>query len=456
MQKNGVDFEVGIIGGGPAGATTAAYLAQAGIDCAVFERSFFPRPHVGESLVPSTMRIFGELGFIEQMEEAKFPRKYGAIWTTDEKQPVYRHDWDELLKKGDTVNSTPYVGVSFEERKQPGVDRDYTYHVDRAKFDLMMLQHAHKLGAKVFQGASISTVDFSDPDKVQLGFGVGKKTMKVDCRMIVDASGRNTFLGSRLDLKVKDQHFDQCAVHTWFENYDRGWLSQAAREKDYIFVHFLPVRNTWIWAIPITDTITSVGVVSQKANFRDLGNDPEKVFWEFVGTRPDFCKALKASRQMRPFSTEGDYSYAMTQICGDRYVLVGDAGRFVDPIFSSGVSIAMTGARFASLDIIEAAKTGNYSKDAFQGFESTIRRGTKNWYRFITMYYRLNVLFTYFVKDKRYRLDILKLLQGDLYDDNPEVLDVMERMVSEVEMDPSHPWHSVLGNLTCKAFSPTF
>jgi flavin-dependent dehydrogenase len=442
-----IDFDVGIVGGGPAGATTAAYLAKAGLNCAVFERALFPRPHVGESLVPSVMRVFSDLNFTEQLEAAGFPKKYGAIWTTGDRQPVYRHNWEGL-------DSFPYVGVSFEERPQAGVDQHYTYHVDRGKFDLMMLQHAQSLGAKVFQGMSAASADFSDPDKVQLGFVLGKKTVKVDVRMVVDASGRNTFLGSRLDLKVKDPHFDQCAVHTWFEGFDRGWMAQAAQQKDYIFVHFLPVKNTWIWAIPITETVTSIGVVSQKANF--AARDSESLFWDFVGSRADFCEVLKRSRRIRPFTTEGDYSYAMKQICGDRFVLVGDAGRFVDPIFSSGVSIALTGAKFAAADIIAAAAKNDFSKANFQTFESTIRRGTKNWYRFITMYYRLNVLFTYFIKDKRYRLAVLKLLQGDLFDENPEVLDVMEKTVAEVENDSTHPWHGALGSLTCNAFNPAF
>jgi FADH2 O2-dependent halogenase len=156
---------------------------------------------------------------------------------------------------------------------------------------------------------------------------------------------------------------------------------------------------------------------------------------------------------MHAFKDEGDYSYAMKQLAGDRLVLVGDAGRFVDPIFSTGVSIALNCSRFAHKDILGALETGNFSRESFAEYESTLRRGTKNWYNFITVYYRLNVLFTAFVQDPRYRLDVLKLLQGDVYEDaEPPVLTRMRNIVQQVERDPNHALHGFLGDLTSDAF----
>jgi FADH2 O2-dependent halogenase len=137
--------------------------------------------------------------------------------------------------------------------------------------------------------------------------------------------------------------------------------------------------------------------------------------------------------------------------------MVGDAGRFVDPIFSTGVSIALNSARFLHTDIINALTTGNTKREAYATYEATLRRGTRNWYNFISVYYRLNVLFTAFIRDPRYRLDVLKLLQGDVYDDDePEVLTRMRAIVSEVEDNPKHVWHKLLGDLTSNAFKPTF
>jgi FADH2 O2-dependent halogenase len=309
----------------------------------------------------------------------------------------------------------------------------------------------------VYQGLRVKGVDFSEKDHVTIRSEVGRQEVGTRVRMVVDASGRQTLLGVQEKLKVRDAVFDQYAIHTWFDNYDRRVTSQKAEQADYIYIHFLPITNTWVWQIPITDTITSVGVVTQKRNFAKSRESREQYFWEAVSSRPELHDALRAAKQLRPFKDEGDYSYAMKQICGDRFVMIGDAARFVDPIFSTGVSIALNSARFAARDIVAAAPSGDFSKEKFETFEKTIRRGTKNWYDFITVYYRLNVLFTAFILDPRYRLDVLKLLQGDVYDEEqPAVLKKMREMVSQVEQNEKHVLHRLLGDLTGDAFKPAF
>lgn len=240
--------------------------------------------------------------------------------------------------------------------------------------------------------------------------------------------------------------FDQYAIHTWFEGYDRS----SSDKGDYIFVHFLPLANAWIWQIPITDSITSFGVVTQKKYFEKTTSAREKFFWDCMATRPEILKRLQAAKQIRPFSAEGDYSYAMKEICGDGFILIGDAARFVDPIFSSGVSVALNSARFASHDIISTLEEGGvFTRQSFKRYETLIRRGTSNWYEFISLYYRLNILFTAFINNPEYRLDILKLLQGDVYDDDASVvLKKMREVVTIVENDKTHLWHNSLGDLT--------
>ena len=442
------DFDIAIIGGGPGGSALASYLSKAGLSCVIFERDLFPRPHVGESLVPSSTRVFKDIGFLEQMDQAGFPRKYGASWTASGRGPVYATSFDGLEPDCN-------VNLRFEEREQPGVDRNYTFHVDRGKFDLMLLQHAHRHGATVYEGIQIRQVDFSEPGRPHLHYSIGRKDVSTTARLVVDASGRKTFLGNQLKLRVQDSVFDQYALHTWFEGYDRNTLAQDPSQKDFIFIHFLPVTNTWVWQIPITESITSIGVVTQKKNFAHSRQERQQFFWSCIESRPELAAGLRAAKQIRPLSEEGDYSYAMKQICGDNFLLIGDAARFVDPVFSTGVSIALNSARFASADIIRAAEIGDFSKASFQGYESTLRRGTKNWYEFISVYYRLNVLFTAFIQDPRYRIGVLKLLQGDVYDEEePAVLKLMKDMVSEVEQNENHIWHRHLGELTMNAFKP--
>jgi FADH2 O2-dependent halogenase len=449
-MTSSADFDVVVIGGGPAGAAMGAYLGKAGVKCAILERELFPRPHVGESLVPSSTRVFKDLGFLAKMEEARFPRKYGASWTSEQSKAVYSHDW-KGLEAGSNAE------IRFDEREQPGVDRDHTYHVDRGKFDLMLLQHAYELGATVCEGVRVTDVAFDAGSDAVVRFTLGRKELAMTARLVVDASGRHTVLGNQLKLKVKDPVFDQYAIHTWFDGFDRSALAANKDFVDYIHIHFLPITNSWVWQIPITDTVTSIGVVTQKANFAKTRASREQFFWEALKSRPQVYEAVRLSTQMRAHKDEGDYSYAMNQICGDRFVLIGDAARFVDPIFSTGVSIALNSARFASRDAITALQNGDLSRSSFGTYEKTIRRGTKNWYEFIRVYYRLNVLFTYFINNKDFRLDVLKLLQGDVYDDDePDVLVKMRQMVSRVEEDPEHPWHGLLGTLTANAFRPAF
>ena len=456
MPSSKPDMDVAIIGGGPAGSSMAAYLARAGVKCTVFESELFPRPHVGESLVPSSTRVFHDLGFLPTMEAHRFPRKYGAGWTAGSGIRTYSVDWEGLNDSG-AVHPDTEAMIRFDEREQPGVGLDHTYHVDRGEFDNALLQHAHQLGARVHEGVRVRGVDFHDGPYPRVKFSVAGKDTDATAQLVVDASGRKTLLGTQLKLRIKDPVFDQYAIHTWFGGYDRAAWAKHELMKDYIFIHFLPISNTWVWQIPITRDVTSIGVVTQRQHFAKSRASREAFFWDSVATRPEVADRLRQAEQLRPFRDEGDYSYAMTQITGDRWLMVGDAGRFVDPIFSTGVSIALNSSRFAHHDILAALERGTFSQDAFAPYQDTIRRGTNNWYQFISVYYRLNVLFTFFISDPRYRLDVLKLLQGDVYDeDEPPVLGLMRQTVLDVERNPKHPWHALLNDMTAHAFKPLF
>jgi FADH2 O2-dependent halogenase len=388
---------------------------------------------------------------LAKVDAAGFPRKYGAAWTSAEFRNVPHNGFEGL------VHDFRAAEISFSERDQPGVDRDFTYHVDRGKFDQILLEHAAARGATVFAATRVLHVGFDDPDGVTVVCRSAVGTRDVRARMVIDASGRQTMLGRQLRFKVPDPVFNQYAVHSWFEGLDRAALAPSGVLQDYIFIHFLPVKDTWVWQIPITDTVTSVGVVTQKRRFAEAGTDRERFFWDVMMTRPDLTDALKRSSRIRPFRAEGDYSYAMRQICGDRFVLIGDAARFVDPIFSSGVSVALNSARIACRDILAAFETGDFAKQSFARYEAKLRRGVRNWYEFISIYYRLNILFTAFVQDRRYRLDVLKLLQGDVYDDEePRALREMRDIVAAVEQDPDHLWHPYLGTLRAPSAAPAF
>jgi len=432
------DFDVGIIGGGPAGSALAAYLARSGLQVVIFESATFPRPHVGESLVPAANRVLGELGLLAAMEQAGFPRKYGAVWRAHGSRHLYDHDWQG-------VSADCEASIRFDERPQDGVERPYTFHVDRGRFDHILLDNAETQGATVYQGEKVTDVTLCDAPVLT----TPKRSVKV--RLVVDASGRTTLLGRKLKLRVRDPVFNQLAVHSWFQGFDRG-----TTRADHIWVHFLPAPDAWVWQIPITDDITSFGVVTQS---RNLQSSPtaKTLFWEHVAKVPELHDRLQSARQVRPLRFEADYSYAMTQITGDRFMLLGDAARFVDPIFSSGVSIALSSARFAAPVIAGALDADSFDASDLEPYAEAMRRGTRTWHRFISVYYRLQVVFTWFLRHPEHRLDVLRLLQGDVYDEvDPPVLDAMEQLADAVESNPNHPLRGALGTLSSHTFAPRF
>lgn len=450
------DPDIAIVGGGPAGSALGCYLADAGVSCAIFERERFPRPHVGESLVTAANRVLLELGVFERLEAEGFPRKYGAAWTS----PVGLMDQHDFRSEDLRYEELAYV--AFSEHAAP--THDYTFHVDRARFDQILLERARDAGALVYEETTVSGVDFRSGASPVLHLESANGDRR-QCRprLIADASGRGTLLGRALGLKIQDPLFDQYAVHAWFEDLDRFAFAQSAEVGEYIFIHFLPLPGCWVWQIPIDDRTTSVGVVGQKSMLRQYQGDIEAFFYESIASRPALADVLHSARRIRPLKAEGEYSYAMKEICGDGFVLLGDAARFVDPIFSSGVSIALNGARFAAEDILRRLRNeapgerGVFRKSDFASYEQRIRNGTRNWYEFITLYYRLNVLFTQFVGDPRYRAQIVRLLQGDVYEaEEPAVLGEMRRTIEAVESDPAHLWHAVLGELRSPALQAAF
>lgn len=408
--------DVIIIGGGPAGSALGCYLSKAGISNMIVERAIHPRDHVGESLVTNTTRIFHELGFLEKMESEGFIRKYGAVWHAP-------------LNQGK-------LGIVFSEFPLEGVDQPYSYHVDRKRFDLQLLKHADELGSDVVQGVTATRVLFDDARQVRgVRVRIGKQEVDLPCKIVVDASGRDTFLGRNLKLKVKDPIFNQYAIHAWYEDVDRGDKETA----DDIHIYFLPIKRGWVWQIPISDELTSIGVVVEAESVREAKGDLEEFFNAQLQTNHNLAQAMRDAQRVTEFKTEGDYSYSMDRFVGDGFLLIGDAARFVDPIFSSGISVALHSAKFASARIVRAIETNNFSEEVFKPYEEKLREGVEIWYEFIRLYYKLLPLFTYFIQVPQYRLQIFRLLQGEVFERTEvPVLEAMRQYIQAVEATDGH------------------
>jgi FADH2 O2-dependent halogenase len=375
-------------------------------------------------MVTATTRVFQEIGFLPTMEREGFIKKYGASW-----HPPAR---------------TGEFAIEFGEFPQEGIEQDYTYHVDRQKFDLLLLKHTESLGSKIYQGIHVLKVLFEDDQAAGVQIKVADNKIDLSCKIVVDASGRNTLLGRQLGLKIKDPIFNQYAVHAWFENVDKG----VAHTADFIHVYFLPVERGWVWQIPITDEIASVGVVAEKEVFKQAKMDVESYFQTHVNFSPDLAHAMRNARRINDFKAEGDYSYKMERLVGNGFLMVGDAARFVDPIFSSGVSVAAHSAKFAAERIQHALKINDVSEAVLQPYEEKLRRGVDIWYEFIRLYYKLLPLFTLFIQSKEHRLAVLRLLQGEVYDrQEVPVLAAMRKFIEAVEKSENHVFRNQLTDI---------
>ena len=417
-----LDATVIIIGGGPAGSTVGAYLGRAGIDHLILDQAVHPRRHVGESLVCSTTRIFQDIDFLSVMEREQFVHKHGAVWThwADQREHVIR----------------------FREIPELGLTQDYTYHVDRSRFDQLLLKHAEQQGSRVLEGTRVERIEFG-PDGAATGVRIktdsGQHLLR--CKLVVDASGRNTILGSQLRLKHHDALFDQFAVHNWFEGVNRG----PAETADYIHIHVLGLPRAWVWLIPINETVTSVGIVTTGADFPKRSETVDEFFARHITSHELLSRRMAGARPLHEFSREGNYSYVMERFAGDGWLLVGDAARFVDPVFSSGVSVAMESAKRAAHAIIGTLARDDVKAGSFDEYARVVRAGVDIWREFILLYYQLPPLFLDLISQPDGRRQLTQLLQGDVYDRAVvPILAQMRAAIQSVAADPNHAWHPEL------------
>jgi FADH2 O2-dependent halogenase len=392
MASQEFDADVVIIGGGPAGSSLATLLARDGRRVILFEKDIHPRHHVGEALTPSTTAVFERLGVLDAIEEEGFSRKLGVCWTA----PTSRPD--------------QFFSVRTSDFRVEGSPRPYSFNVERGMFDALLLKHAHTSGARIVQGVTVQRVLFEDERAVGVHVSVTDGWERdVRAPFVIDASGRRCLLANQLHLRRRDPDFNQFSFYSWFRN-----VSAPQEYQDFLFLHFLGLERAWGWQIPLRNGVTSVGVITDKRDFKKSGRSYSDFFDVLLGHSAPFRTAMSGTERIRAWWVEGDYSYTMDQFSGQGWLLIGDAFRFVDPIFSSGVDVALYSAMFA-YEALSRVWGGTSEGDAFDWYGHQVGEGVDVWYQLTDLSYRMPLLFTLFIISRKHRADLVRVLQGNPY-----------------------------------------
>lgn len=362
-QPSEEPYDALVVGGGPGGASTASLLARHGRRVLLVERQRFPRFHIGESLIPETNRFLEALGVLDRIAAAGFPVKRGAvIMAPDGEHERYAH---------------------FGEAQ--GIERPATFEVPRERFDQILLGHAEECGAQVLQGCRARSVSFSDEGvELRIEDATGERT--VAGRYLVDASGRDGFLAKRLGLRQVDPELRQVSVHAWYEGVVPLPPEQAGDARLVALD-----GHGWGWLIPLDEGVTSVGVVVSRHRYADLPGRPAERLDAIVRSVPALAELLAGAHRVSPARVDGDYSYATRAYAGERWLLVGDAGSFLDPVFSTGVLLALASGVHAAESVhrcLAAGKPARRTRRVLAAYDREQAHKYRFFRRFVLAYYR--------------------------------------------------------------------
>jgi flavin-dependent dehydrogenase len=398
QQFTGMSPDVVVIGGGPGGSTVAALLAEKGHDVVMFEKAQHPRFHIGESLLPMNMPLFDRLGVRAEVEKIGIT-KLGAEFVSPWHEHTSRFFFAEAMDK-----SFPYA-----------------VHVRRSEFDELLFRHAAKNGARTFENARVLKVDMDGGgDKRALVKVRGADGTETEWRprFVVDASGRDTLLSNQFDVKEKNPRHASAALFGHFRNAERAPGKLEGSISLFWFDH------GWFWYIPLLDGTTSVGAVAHPGYFKEhrKGASLDDFLMQTIALAPKLQERLKNATMIEPATTTGNYAYNSKFCRGDRFVMVGDAYAFVDPMFSSGVFLAMNSGfeSSAAIDLWLKGETRAAEKQ-FKRFEWAMMHGPKmfSWFIYRITSPAIRNIFMYPRNVWRMQEALLSILAGDLFRDTP-------------------------------------
>ncbi len=382
-------YDAVIAGGGPAGSTTASYLRMRNRNVLVLEREKFPRFHLGESMLPWSNDLFKELGLFEEIDR-RYIHKPGARFIHEESGTAFTYYFDCAIEPG----------------------RPYAYQVPRADFDKLLLDNARRLGAEVREETEVRRVKFH-ADRVEVTARGPEGEYTVEAPVFVDASGRDTLLATEYKLKDPDEEITtNVACFTHYENCVR---QPGDDEGNFTLIMF---DGGWWWFIPFKGNVTSIGVVFEKEyTMARRGKSPEELFEGAIAEQKEIKKILAGATRVRPIDTTGNWSYRSRQYYGDRFLLVGDAAAFIDPLFSTGVLMAMMGGKFAAEAIDEAHAAGDFRAERFAHYQGKAVAGADLFKKLVHEFYGENLRRLLLASGQNPTMCavITSLLAGDVY-----------------------------------------
>ena len=384
--------QVLVIGGGPAGSTCAALLAARGIDVVLLEKARHPRFHIGESLLPANLPLFEQLGIADAVAAIGLKKDgvdFNSPWHPAPTRVEFADAWDKSMPSA--------------------------WQVRRSEFDELLLRHAQGRGARVIEGCRVCQVEFdpagAGPALVQAQTDQGER-QQYSAQIVVDASGRDTLLANRLKTKQKNRRHNSAALYAHFTQVERLPGKLEGNISIFWFEH------GWFWMIPLSDGSTSIGAVCWPAYLQSRQTDLGQFLLDTIALCPQLAARMQHAKLCSDVGATGNYAYQSSVSHGERYLLLGDAYAFVDPVFSSGVFLAMQSA-FESVAVIESWLQGSprAAKAALRRFDRHMRRGPRefSWFIYRVTNPTMRELFMAPRNVLRVKEALLAVLAGDIF-----------------------------------------